>query len=84
MIDVIPIVQGENSFQFVLHVHQMNHWLLKERSRPFIQLLLMIAKMINSFSDQKDVKGIFQNGLTSINFDPRYYQNDNDIKNNLV
>lgn len=85
MIDVIPIVQGENSFQFVLSRPPNESLVTKGEVKTVYSITADDRQNDQLFLvTKKDVKGIFQNGLTSINFDPRYYQNDNDIKNNLV
>lgn len=84
-IDVIPITQGVDEYHFVL-------------SRPPLEALVIVGEVKTVYSitsddrqsdqlfllTEKSVNGIFENDLTAINFDERYYQNDTDIINNLI
>ncbi|MDF2418025.1 hypothetical protein GWP85_10975 [Acinetobacter beijerinckii] len=84
-IDVIPISQGQDQFHFVL-------------SRPPNEALVIQGEVKTVYSittddrqndqlfllTEKSVQGIFEHEITAINFDQRYYQNDSDIKNNLI
>lgn len=84
-IDVIPIAQGDNEFQFVL-------------SRPPLEALVTVGEVKTVYSitaddrqndqlfllSEKSVRGVFEHEITAINFDERYYQNDSDIINNLI
>lgn len=85
MIDVIPITQGVDNYHFSL-------------SRPPNESLVTQGEVKTVYSittddrqdDQlflltnKKTSGIFEHEVTAINLDERYYQNDSDIKNNLI
>ncbi|MGH2091916.1 host specificity factor TipJ family phage tail protein, partial [Acinetobacter baumannii] len=84
-IDIIPVTQGQTDFDFVL-------------SRPPVEALVTEGEVKTVYSLSTDDRqdddlflittkrraGIFENELTLVNLDERYYQNDSDIKNNLI
>ncbi|WP_436462997.1 host specificity factor TipJ family phage tail protein [Acinetobacter seifertii] len=84
-IDIIPVTQGQSDFEFVL-------------SRPPVEGLVTQGEVKTVYSlstddrqnddlfiiTSKNRSGVFENELTLVNLDERYYQNDSDIKNNLI
>ncbi|ENT2138901.1 host specificity factor TipJ family phage tail protein [Acinetobacter baumannii] len=84
-IDIIPVTQGQTDFDFVL-------------SRPPVEALVTEGEVKTVYSLSTDYRhdddlflvttkrraGVFENELTLVNLDERYYQNDSDIKNNLI
>ncbi|PPC02526.1 host specificity factor TipJ family phage tail protein [Acinetobacter pittii] len=84
-IDIIPVTQGQSDFEFVL-------------SRPPVEGLVIQGEVKTVYSlstddrqnddlfivTTKNRSGVFENELTLVNLDERYYQNDSDIKNNLI
>ncbi|WP_151859378.1 host specificity factor TipJ family phage tail protein [Acinetobacter nosocomialis] len=84
-IDIIPVTQGQSDFEFVL-------------SRPPVEGLVTQGEVKTVYSLSTDDRqnddlfivttksrsGVFENELTLMNLDERYYQNDSDIKNNLI
>lgn len=84
-IDIIPVTQGQTDFDFIL-------------SRPPVEALVTEGEVKTVYSLSTDDRqdddlflittkrraGIFENELTLVNLDERYYQNDSDIKNNLI
>ncbi|WP_119689201.1 host specificity factor TipJ family phage tail protein [Acinetobacter nosocomialis] len=84
-IDIIPVTQGQSDFEFVL-------------ARPPVEGLVTEGEVKTVYSlstddrqnddlfivTSKSRSGVFENELTLMNLDERYYQNDSDIKNNLI
>ncbi|MFX6797526.1 host specificity factor TipJ family phage tail protein [Acinetobacter baumannii] len=84
-IDIIPVTQGQSDFEFVL-------------ARPPVEGLVTQGEVKTVYSLSTDDRqnddlfivttksrsGVFENELTLMNLDERYYQNDSDIKNNLI
>ncbi|MFA3238346.1 hypothetical protein KWD51_09615 [Acinetobacter baumannii] len=84
-IDIIPVKQGQTDFEFVL-------------ARPPVEALVTEGEVKTVYSlstddrqnddlfivTSKSRSGVFENELTLMNLDERYYQNDSDIKNNLI
>ncbi|WP_284084790.1 host specificity factor TipJ family phage tail protein [Acinetobacter nosocomialis] len=84
-IDIIPVTQGQSDFEFVL-------------ARPPVEGLVTQGEVKTVYSlstddrqnddlfivTSKSRSGVFENELTLMNLDERYYQNDSDIKNNLI
>lgn len=79
------VTQGQTDFDFVL-------------SRPPVEALVTEGEVKTVYSLSTDDRqdddlflittkrraGVFENELTLVNLDDRYYQNDSDIKNNLI
>ena len=84
-IDVMKITQGEDEYHFMLE-------------RPPFESLVTTGQVKTVYSittdDGKDEQkylvsskkpiDIFENEITAVNFDPRFYRNDKDIINNLI
>lgn len=84
-IDVMKIVQGEDDYHFVLE-------------RPPIESLVITGQVKTVYSITTDTRqneqkflvsvkkpiDVFENEVSAINFDDRYYRNDKDIINNLI
>lgn len=84
-IDVMKIAQGEDEYHFILE-------------RPPLEALLTVGQIKTVYSvttdDRKDEQkflvsskkpiDIFENEITAVNLDTRFYRNDKDIVNNLV
>ena len=81
----MKIAQGEDEYHFMLE-------------RPPYESLVTTGQVKTVYSittdDRKDEQkylvsskkpiDIFENEITAVNFDPRFYRNDKDIVNNLI
>ncbi|MDT1898310.1 hypothetical protein FPK53_19770, partial [Acinetobacter baumannii] len=84
-IDIIPVTQGQNDYEFVLARPPVEALVTEGEVKTVYSLSTDDRKKDDLFLiTTKQRSGVFENELTLVNLDDRYYQNDSDIKNNLV
>lgn len=84
-IDIIPVTQGQSDFEFVLARPPVDGLVTQGEVKTVYSLSTDDRQNDDLFIvTTKSRSGVFENELTLMNLDERYYQNDSDIKNNLI
>lgn len=84
-IDVIPISQGESPYHFVLGRVPMESLITTGEVKTAYSITTDANRASQKFLiAKKDPIDIFENKITAINWDARYYRNDKDIISNLI
>ncbi|VCX76505.1 hypothetical protein BANRA_02537 [Acinetobacter baumannii] len=84
-IDIIPVTQGQNDYEFVLARPPVEALVTEGEVKTVYSLSTDDRKKDDLFLiTTKQRSGVFENELTLVNLDDRYYQNDSDIKQSCL